>query len=137
VEKYKHRCASGVRTWPIAFLIYINDITENLESYSLLYTDDTSLCDIVDNPDASSTKLNNDLIEIEKWAKRWLATINTKKTECMNFSVKRLHLILIFILQTRKFVKSCNSHSSWRQTHSKPLLESPYCKLFLKMLTKS
>ena len=54
---------------PLLFLIYINDITENLESYSLLYADDTSLYDIVDNPDTSSTKLNNDLIEIEKWAK--------------------------------------------------------------------
>ena len=75
---------------PLLFLIYINDITENLESYSLLYADDTSLYDIVDNPDTSSTKLNNDLIEIEKWAKRWLATINTKKTKCMTFSVKRL-----------------------------------------------
>ena len=54
---------------PLLFLIYINNITENLESYFLLYDDDTSLYDIVDNPDTSSTKLNNDLIEIEKWAK--------------------------------------------------------------------
>ena len=30
-------------------------------------------------------------MEIEKWAKRWLiATINTKKTECITFSFKRL-----------------------------------------------
>jgi hypothetical protein len=49
-------------------LIYINDITENLESYSLLYAGETSLYDIVDNSHTSSTKLNNDLIEIEKWA---------------------------------------------------------------------
>ena len=52
----------------LLFLIYTNNITENLESYFLLYAD-TSLYDIVDNPDTSSTKLNNDLIEIEKWAK--------------------------------------------------------------------
>ena len=70
---------------PLLFFIYINDITENLESYSLLYADDTSLHDIVDNPGTSSTKLNNDFIEIEKCAKRWLATRNTKKTECMTF----------------------------------------------------
>ena len=54
---------------PLLFLIYTNNITENLESYFLLHADDTSLYDIVDNPDTSSTKLNNDLIEIEKWAK--------------------------------------------------------------------
>ena len=35
---------------PLLFLIFINDVTENLKSDCLLYADDTSLFDIVDDP---------------------------------------------------------------------------------------
>jgi hypothetical protein len=69
VENINAGVPQGSVLGPLLFLIYTNNITENLESYFLLYADDTSLYDIVDNPDTSSTKLNNDLIEIEKWAK--------------------------------------------------------------------
>ena len=75
----------------LLFLIYINDITNDLESDCLLYADDTSLFDIVDSPDVSSTKLNNDLHKIDNWARASMAsiTINPTKTECITFSVKR------------------------------------------------
>ena len=49
---------------PLLFLIYINDITMNIhsdKSNCLLYTDDTSLFDIVENPNDSADKLNHDL----------------------------------------------------------------------------
>jgi hypothetical protein len=69
VENINAGVPQGSVLGPLLFLIYTNNITENLESYFLLHADDTSLYDIVDNPDTSSTKLNNDLIEIEKWAK--------------------------------------------------------------------
>jgi len=65
----------------LLFLIYINDVTENLKSDCLLYADDTSLFDIVDDPVTSSQKLNNDLFEIKDWARKWLVTINPSKTE--------------------------------------------------------
>ena len=75
---------------PLLFLIYINDVTENLKSDCLLYADDTSLFDIVDDPVTSSQKLNNDLSKINDWARKWLVTINPSKTECMTFSAKRI-----------------------------------------------
>ena len=75
---------------PLLFLIYINDVTENLKSDCLLYADDTSLFDIVDDPVTSSQKLNNDLYKINDWAQKWLVTINPSKTECMTFSAKRI-----------------------------------------------
>ena len=46
---------------PLLFLIYINDITENLETDCFLCADDTSLYDIVNTPVMSLVKLNNDL----------------------------------------------------------------------------
>ena len=75
---------------PLLFLIYINDVTENLKSNCLLYADDTSLFDIVDDPVTSSQKLNNNLSKINDWARKWLVTINPSKTECMTFSAKRI-----------------------------------------------
>ena len=75
---------------PLLILIYINDVTENLKSDCLLYADDTSLFDIVDDPVTSSQKLNNDLSKINDWARKWLVTINPSKTECMTFSAKRI-----------------------------------------------
>ena len=66
---------------PWLFLIYINDVTENLKSDCLLYADDTSVFDIVDDPVTSSQKLNNDLSEIKDWARKWLVTINPSKTD--------------------------------------------------------
>ena len=54
---------------PLLFFIYINDITENLQSDCLLYADDTSIFDIVDSPTMSSMKLNNDLISIRSYFK--------------------------------------------------------------------
>ena len=73
---------------PLLFLIYINDITMNIhsdKSNCLLYADDTSLFDIVENPNDSADKFNHDLEEMHSWAKTWLVTINPTNT----FSAKR------------------------------------------------
>ena len=75
---------------PLLLLIYINDITENLQSDCFLYADDTSIFDIVDSPTMSSIKLNNDFISVMDWASQWLVTINPTKTESIIFSNKRI-----------------------------------------------
>ena len=74
---------------PLLFLVYINDITTDLESDCFLYADDTSLIDVVDNINSSSAKLNSDLDKIGKWTRDWFVTINPSKTESMIFSTKR------------------------------------------------
>ena len=45
---------------PLLFLIYINNIADNVQSDCLLYADDTSLFDVVDDPTVSAVKLNSD-----------------------------------------------------------------------------
>jgi hypothetical protein len=50
---------------PLLFLIYINDITRDLQSSNFLYADDTSLFDVVDDPSSTAVKLNNDLARIK------------------------------------------------------------------------
>ena len=46
---------------PLRFLMYVNDIPDNLSSNVKLFADDLSLFSIVDNPVQSGSQLNNDL----------------------------------------------------------------------------
>ena len=46
---------------PLLFLIYVNDLSENLASNPKLFADDTPLFSVVKNVDASNIDLNNNL----------------------------------------------------------------------------
>ena len=46
---------------PLLFLVFINDITNNIESNINLFADDTSLMEIIENYIESYAKLNRDL----------------------------------------------------------------------------
>lgn len=74
---------------PLLFLLYINDIVEDIHSSIRLFADDTSLYIIVDNPNQATNQLNSDLEKIHKWAKKWLVTFNPTKSESIIFSRKR------------------------------------------------
>lgn len=70
---------------PLLFLVYVNDITENLLSIARLFADDTSLAATTSNiPDLEGI-LNHDLNEIDKWSKQWLVSFNPNKTEVLYF----------------------------------------------------
>ena len=53
---------------PLLFLIYINDLPEDLITNAKLFADDTRLFSVVRNMDASTEELTNDLRNISKWA---------------------------------------------------------------------
>ena len=53
---------------PLLFLIYINDLPDELKSNAKLFADDTSLFAIVNDKNESANILNNDLKLISKWA---------------------------------------------------------------------
>ena len=63
----------------LLFLIYINDIVNNLTSNARLFADDTSLYVLVNNPNEAAVKLNDDLLKIDSWSKQWLVTFNPSK----------------------------------------------------------
>ena len=66
---------------PLLFLIYINDIVEEIGSNIRLFADDTSLYLIVDDPDTTADLMNADLDKIHSWSQSWLVTFNPNKTE--------------------------------------------------------
>ena len=49
---------------PLLFLIYINDLSDNLSSNPKLFADDTSLFSVVHDINQSGINLNDDLEEI-------------------------------------------------------------------------
>ena len=61
---------------PLLFLIYINDLEENLCSNPKLFDDDTSLLSVVRDLNTSANEINNDLKKIEAWAHQWKMSFN-------------------------------------------------------------
>ena len=53
---------------PLLFLIYINDLLNELKSNANLFADDRSLFTLVKDKNESTSILNDDLLLISKWA---------------------------------------------------------------------
>lgn len=74
---------------PLLFLIFINDITDVVMNCNIrLFADDTCLFINVKNHIEAATLINQDLKNIEEWAKQWLVTFSPSKTESMVISLK-------------------------------------------------
>ena len=61
---------------PLFFLIFINDLSDNLISNPKLFADDTSLFSVVQDITLSAKNLNDDLKKINKWAFQWKMSFN-------------------------------------------------------------
>ena len=73
---------------PLLFLIYVNDIIDDIESGILLFADDTCLLQPLNEGNASIAKINRDLITLGNWASQWLVKYNPSKTKYIVFSKK-------------------------------------------------
>ena len=78
---------------PLLFLIYINDLTDNVQSQMKLFADDSSLFMSVNkNIMGTHNQLIRDLNEVSKWANQWKMKFNpdiTKQAIEVIFSNKR------------------------------------------------
>ena len=68
---------------PLLFLIFINDIADNLINIARLFADDTSLSSSSKNKQEITENMNTDLCALEEWSARWLVTFNPSKTEVL------------------------------------------------------
>ena len=74
---------------PLFFLVYINDLVDNINCEIKMFADDTSLFSRVDDPIRSAFELNEDLETVKLWAWQWKMHFNADKTEEVIFSCKR------------------------------------------------
>ena len=51
---------------PLLFLIYINDLSDGLQSICKIFADDTSLFSKINGIDTSNIDINNDLVKISR-----------------------------------------------------------------------
>ena len=71
----------GSRLGPHLFLIYINDLPNELKSNAKLFSGDTSLFTIVKYENESANVLNNDLSLISKLVFNWKMLFNPDTTK--------------------------------------------------------
>ena len=77
---------------PLFFLVYINDLVDNISSDAKLFANNTSLFTVVYNEETSATVLHNDLNLIKQWAFQWKMQFNpdvNKQAVEVIFSCKR------------------------------------------------
>ena len=66
---------------PLFFLIYINDLVDNISSEAKLFANDASLFTVVYDIDIAANKLNRDLEIISTWAYQWKMQFNPDKNK--------------------------------------------------------
>lgn len=76
----------GSTLGPFLFLLFINDIENEVLNNIKMFADDTSLYCVVDDHDTTADSLNQDLECMHQWSKDWGVTFNTAKTKSMLFT---------------------------------------------------
>ena len=77
---------------PLLFLVYINDLTDNISCNMKLFADDSSLFTQVDEIQGTQRKIERDLGIISAWANQWKMIFNpgiTKQAVEVIFSVRK------------------------------------------------
>ena len=78
----------GSRLGPLLWILYANDILEDIESHIFLFADDTCMFAEGNNPAETAEILNRDLLKISAWAEKWKVKFNPDKTRDMIFANK-------------------------------------------------
>ena len=85
----KSRRSAEVSSGSLLFLLFINDIADDIQSLVRLFADDSSLIFSSTNPLEVEDRLNLDLQVLDNWAKQWLVDFNPQNTEYMVISFRQ------------------------------------------------
>ena len=80
---------------PLLFLVYVNDLVDDLITLPYLFADDTSLFTVIDpiNPEITFNQINRDLEVLNEWSTCWRVTFNATKTVYMIISNKSANVV--------------------------------------------
>ena len=73
---------------PILFVVYINNIIDNLNSQVYFFVDDMKLYRRIYN-DTDYNVLRSDIDKIDQWTRLLLLKLNSDKYKCMTFSINK------------------------------------------------
>jgi len=76
---------------PLLFVVYINDIDEQIVSKILKFADDTKIYHIVQSPKDIVT-LQSDLHRLVEWSKDWQMLFNTDTCKLLHFGFNNPHI---------------------------------------------
>ena len=76
---------------PLLFVVYINDIDEQIVSKILKFADDTKIYHIVQSPRDIET-LQSDLHRLVEWSEDWQMLFNTDKYKVLHFGFNNPHI---------------------------------------------
>ncbi len=79
---------SGVPQGTVLFLLYINDLPDNLSTSIRLFADDCILYTPIRTQNYSSL-LQNDLLKFQKWQDKWLMKFNPGKCYTMTLATSQ------------------------------------------------
>ena len=82
------RVPQGTVLGPLFFLLFINDISNNLTSNVRLFADYCLLCLPVKS-DNDTSLLQNALLKLEEWLNTWLMKFNTTKCFTMTLASRK------------------------------------------------
>ena len=98
------------------FLIYINDLSDNLSSNVKLFADDTSLFSVIHDINISAGELNEDLKKISEWAFQWKMIFNpdaTKQAQEVIFSRKIKKTLILLWFSTMLLCLKLTHKNTW------------------------
>jgi hypothetical protein len=64
---------------PLLFLIFINDVADNMTGFGTLFADDTCIGHLAHNEENLHTLISTDLEYLNAWSYRWLVKFNPNK----------------------------------------------------------
>jgi hypothetical protein len=94
---------------PLLFLIFINDMADDMLGLGRLFADDTSIGHTAHDETTLTNMINIDLKYIQEWSKRWLVKFNPSKTDIMVFSANNQQNDLTFDFNST-LIQTVNTH---------------------------
>ena len=113
---------------PILFLIYINDLPDELSSHVRLFADDTAVYLTIGGAEDGKL-LQNDLDRLSVWEGRWDMEFNPSECQVVRVTSSRNPFNLSYTLhcQVLEVVTKCQIPGSGRFMYLQwPILESPH-----------
>ena len=74
---------------PVLFVLYINDLPDNLKSNPYMFADDTKIFQIYPKDVATPRVIQDDLLKLDTWSSNWLLKFHPKKCHQVVINRKR------------------------------------------------